>query len=267
MTASLLLNFKRSQKMLGERVISHVQRDWSGPKVLRVTDRVTGAERFVELNKKVFHENMGAIVVSNNITQGRYDIVVSDKPMTDTVRQKNLENIFSAIQKAPPEAIAPLLNLAFELSDFPNKAQLLHQLRAVLGVEPIDPLLTTAEADAKAAQKQQAIEKQQQAEAQMQMAERQAVVDLNNARVQEIMAKIQEVMANIQAKPAELALDQTRITAEAAKDRSEAWIQGFKVMQDLHKQKQMSKQTDAKIELDKQKLEQDKKKGKEAAKK
>lgn len=217
MTANLMKNLRRSQRMLGERVISMVQTHWTEPKVLRVTDRVTGAERFAALNDPYFNANTGRIDIRNNITVGRYDVVVTEKPMTDTIRQKNLENIFSAIQKAPPEAIAPLLNLAFELSDLPNKEQLLHQLRLTLGVEPIDPLLSAAEADAKAKEKQAQLEEQQAIDAKMTMDERQAEID-------KIMAEVQLKLADAELKRAQAAQggEKNMIEADKAQTQKES---------------------------------------------
>lgn len=234
MTAGLMLNLKTSQRMLGERIIAHIQADWTGPKVLRVTDRVTGAEKFVELNKRFQDPQTGQIVVRNNVTQGRYDVVVSDKQMTDTMRQKNLDNIFSAIQKAPPEAIAPLLNLAFELSDLPNKAQLLHQLRTVLGVEPIDPLLTSAEADAKAKEKQQSLEQQRADEQQLARTERETAVSKMDAEIKKLLAEVQQMTTEAQAAPVKMAM-------EHQQKRDEAWLKGYELSQQIKQQQSMTK--------------------------
>jgi len=154
-TASLLDNARLSQKMLGERVMALVQSEWTDEKILRVVDRLTGAEKFVAINERILNTNTGAIEIKNNITEGRFDVIIATKPITDTVREKNMELLFAAINKASPEAMPILLDLAFELSDLPNKDQLLTRLRAITGVTPLDEDLTMAE------QKQKQLEEYQ----------------------------------------------------------------------------------------------------------
>lgn len=143
MTLSLLENAYRSQKNLGERILSLIQSSWTEQKVMRVIDRLSGVEKFVEVNKRVFDESTGAITITNDLTQGRFDLVVTTKELTDTMREKNLDLLFSAINKAPPEAVAPLLNVAFEISDIPEKERILAQIREATGLPPSEDDLTT----------------------------------------------------------------------------------------------------------------------------
>lgn len=135
MTASLFDNQRRSLKTLGTLVGSDIQGFWTEEKILRITDRMTGADRFVELNKKIQGEN-GAIEVKNNITQGKFDFIVSEAPETDTVREKNVELIIEWVKKSPPEVIPQLMSVAFEISDLPNKEKLLAKIQPLLGNSP-----------------------------------------------------------------------------------------------------------------------------------
>lgn len=144
-TASLLENAKDGDKILGEKLMSLIQDTWLDEKVLRVTDRVTGAEKFVAVNER-YIDGTG-IKVRNDITQARFDLVVAPAPMTDTLRQKNMDTIFAAINSAPPEAVGPLINLALEISDLPDKEQLLSQIRTATGMSAFNDL-TNAEREA-----------------------------------------------------------------------------------------------------------------------
>jgi len=157
-TASLLDNAKMSDKILGEKLMALVQDTWTDEKVLRVTDRVTGTEKFTTVNER-FLDDTG-ITVRNDITQARFDIVISTTPMTDTMREKNMENIFAALNKAPPEAIGPLINLAMEISDLPNKDELLSQIRKATGMPGFEDI-TTVEREQQEQQEQQAKAEQQ----------------------------------------------------------------------------------------------------------
>lgn len=168
MTLSLMENAYRSQKMLGEKVLALIQGSWNGEKVMRVIDRLSGVEKFVEINKRVYDES-GAITVKNDITQGRFDLIISTKDITDTMREKNMDLLFSAINKAPAEAVAPLLNVAFELSDIPEKDRILDKIRLATG-QQVDEDLTADQRKQQMAQiAQQQAQKAQKAEAQQDM--------------------------------------------------------------------------------------------------
>ncbi len=52
-TAPLFDNLRRSMKALGDQSVANIQGFWTKEKVLRITDRMTGAEKFVEVNKQI----------------------------------------------------------------------------------------------------------------------------------------------------------------------------------------------------------------------
>ena len=78
---------------------------------------------------------MGEITLRNNITQGKFDCVVSEAPATDTVREQHLNMLIEWVKKSPPEIIPYLMNAAMELSNLPNKEQLMARIRPILGIE------------------------------------------------------------------------------------------------------------------------------------
>lgn len=145
MIASLMENIRDGLKACGERIMPLVQNRWTAEKTLRVTDRITGVESFITLNEQVQAAVGAPITVRNNIRQAKFDLVVAARPITDTVREKNIELLFSAINKSPPEAVAPLINVALELSDIPDKDALLKQVRAATGVPELGEDLTKEE--------------------------------------------------------------------------------------------------------------------------
>ncbi|MCK9597390.1 MAG: hypothetical protein M0R06_00030 [Sphaerochaeta sp.] len=130
-TASLFDNLRRSLKALGEQLACNIQRYWKYEKVLRVTDRLTGAERFMIVNQP---QPDGGI--KYDITQGRFDIVISEVEATDTVREKNMDLLYAAIEKSPAEAVPTLLMSAFEMSNLPNKELLIEKLKPIFNISP-----------------------------------------------------------------------------------------------------------------------------------
>lgn len=191
MTLSLMENAYRSQKMLGEKILALIQGTWTGEKVMRVIDRLSGVEKFVEINKRVYDES-GAVTIKNDITQGRFDLIISTKDITDTMREKNMDLLFSAINKAPTEAVAPLLNVAFELSDIPEKDRILDKIRLATGQQVDEDLTADQRKQQMAQMAQQQAEKAQKAESQQDML---AAVELRKKE-----AEINKLNAEGQAK-------------------------------------------------------------------
>jgi hypothetical protein len=211
--ASLFENSTYSQMRLAELTMSLIQTEWKGPKVLRITDRLSGADKFVAINERIATEN-GVIEIKNNLSEARFDLVPAQAPMTDTMREKHIELLFNAINKATPEMVGPILNVAFELADFYEKDILLRQIRRATGYDPSMDDMPEEEqiAIAKA-------EKSQQAAAQAQVA------------AQDARLKESEIEKNIAA-----ATKQRAEAVKADKDTQRAdWEAGIKLGQELRK--------------------------------
>jgi hypothetical protein len=131
--------------MLGLLQVAEIQGQWTGERVLRVTDRMTGAEKYVSLNERVFDQRKGAYVVKNNVTQGMFDIVVTEAPPTDTVREQNMNLLIEWAKKAPPEMTPHIMLIAMDLSGLPNKDMLMEKLKEIVGVRPGDEDLSEEE--------------------------------------------------------------------------------------------------------------------------
>jgi hypothetical protein len=182
---------------------------------MRVTDRVTGVEAFVAINQPIRDEVGNVIEVKNDITQARFDLAIAAKPMTDTMREKNMELLFSAINKSPAEAVGPLLNLALEISDIPNKDLLLKQVRAATGATPFQDQMTAEEREAWEKQEAAKVQAREEEDYTLTVQERKAA----NA---EMIAKAEELRAKA------LALLKTAAAAEKKVD-----VEGYKLGQDL----------------------------------
>jgi hypothetical protein len=224
-SAPLFENLRRSQGLMGEQVISNIQGVWKGEKVLRLTDRTTGADQFVEINKRMQGPD-GAIMVKNDITQGKYDAIVSEAPMTDTVREQNMNLLIEWTKKSPPEAIPHILLAAFELSNLPNKEQLLARIRPLLGIEPGDENLSPEELKQKTIQALEAQKEvaQQQAELQKQVdaAELEKLV-LDNLKTRAEIKEMEESIKIDRAKAvSEMQSKERQAAVELSRQRTES---------------------------------------------
>jgi hypothetical protein len=190
--APLLENLRRSRWIMGQLKVAEMQGQWKGPKILRITDRYTGADKWVTLNERVPDQN-GQIILKNNISQGKMDTVISESPATDTVREANLQLITEAVKKSPPEIIPQLITMAFEMSNLPNKDMLVSKLQQIYKINPGEAELTPEQLKQ---QTLQALEEQQRASQTAQKYEGQVKtltlenLDLENKYLQAQIAKI-----------------------------------------------------------------------------
>ncbi len=215
-TASLFSNLRRSTKMLGEQLISLIQGAWTGEKILRITDRLTGAEKFVAINEPTEEG------VKHNITQGKYDLVVSDAPQTDTVRERNLNLIIEWVKKSPPEIIPQLIQLAFEMSNIPNKEQLLARLRPILGIAPGEEDMSAEEIKQKTIEELKAQKEAQQQAANIEQRRVTLELDKLEADNEKTRAETQKILQFPEIE---------REKAQAAKSKLE--LEGFKTGFDM----------------------------------
>ncbi len=215
--ASLMANVKHSNQLLGMQLCSLIQSEWTGEKVLRITDRATGAEKFVQINQAA----QG--VIKNDITQASFDIVVSSRPATDTVREKNMELLLAAVHKSPPEAVGPLLNLAFELSNFPNKEALLAQIRQATGQTAINDELSAEER--KQQEQEQAQRQQQQQEEERQQQQLLAALQQDSIKAKTEEARARAMRALVEAQAVKQRVDQEGFAIGAAAAQQQKALQ------------------------------------------
>ncbi len=215
-TAPLFNNLRRSTKLLGEQVISLVQGAWTGEKVLRITDRLTGAEKFVAINEPVQGPG-GQVVLKNNITQGKYDLIVSDAPQTDTVRERNLDLIIEWVKKSPPEIIPQLMQLAFEMSNIPNKEQLLARLRPLLGVAPGEEDLSAEEIKQKTIEQLEAQKQAQQVAVEIEQRRITLELDRIEAETEKVKAETRKILQFPQIEREKVAAAKSKLELEGFK--------------------------------------------------
>lgn len=149
--ASLFENAGYSQLRLAELTASLVQTEWTAPKVLRITDKVTSAERFIQLNERLMAPS-GVIEIRNSLADSAFDFIMAPSAMSDTERERQMELLFNAISRATPEMVGPLLTMAFQLSDMSDKDIFLRQLAQATGFDLSDTNLSEEERQAKKAE-------------------------------------------------------------------------------------------------------------------
>jgi len=141
-------------------------------------------------------EQTGEQVILNDTSRVRAKIVLDDIPSTPTFRLQQMQMLHETAKSLPEEQQAVLVPFLVEMSDMPNKGEVVDQLREMMG-------LGDEEAKAQAQQAQQA-----QAEALAKMQQRVQVLEaaLTAAKVRKENAaadKLQAETAQIGIQPAE----------------------------------------------------------------
>ncbi len=153
--APIFDNLKRSDTRLGYLEMAAIQQYWQGEKIIRITDTLRGGDKKLVFNQEYMDEG-GEVKLKNNITQGKYDIIVTRYPQTDTVREKMFDLLSEAIKASPAEAVPQLIDIAFEQIDLPNKDLILTRLRQTFNLEMPDDSLTREELEAQLQEKRAA---------------------------------------------------------------------------------------------------------------
>jgi hypothetical protein len=111
-------NLRLMKRRMGELMLGMMRQYWDYEKVIRITDEQTGADKFVTFNQ-------GG---QNTIAQGRYDIVVSDHPETDTTRNWMSRTLADFATRMPPDIALPIMQVSLEMTDIPNKDKVMQKI-------------------------------------------------------------------------------------------------------------------------------------------
>ena len=216
--ASLFQNADLAIKDLGTKLCSMIQDSWTEEKTFRVTDRMTGVDAFIKINQSIVGPNGETIHVKNNIAESTFDIVVTTSQVTDTQRDKTLDLIFSALNKAPPEAIAPLLNLGLAMSDIPDKGEWLEQIMNATGMEKHPDGMSKEDKDAAKLEKAKAAQQQQEFDRNLAIQTQTVANQEKAANTEKLRAEAIATLKEADLKKDKLVLEQFKVGQEAAKN-------------------------------------------------
>lgn len=236
--APLLENLRRSRGTLGDLLVSEIQGEWKSPKVLRITDRLTGAEKFQTLNERIWNWKTGQYEIKNNVTQGKFDTVVTEVPATDTVREQNLQMLIEAVKKSPPEIIPQLITMAFDMSNLPNKDMLVAKLREIYTLDPGQEDMSAEELKARAVKALEAHQKAQEAESQFQDKMRQLTQENGELENQLLAAQVKKITDGHDEKMGDLGIKAGTLAIKRRELELKGFETGAKVGNEIASRKQ-----------------------------
>jgi hypothetical protein len=129
--ANLFDAFRLFKLRLGYILASLIQQYYGPGKVIRITDEL-GAPEFMPVNQTLVDPETGKTYIRNDITRIKYDIVIGEKPFSDTVRQAMMQQVMEMVSKLPPDIGVFLLDLVFENSDVPGREKFVQRIREII---------------------------------------------------------------------------------------------------------------------------------------
>lgn len=167
-TAELYDNFRFAFQFSGQKAISLMEQYMPEPKQIRVLGPSHSAE-YLKINQPHFDGEKW--MFHNDITAQEADFVVDQQDYRETVRQAMAESLFDLLSKIDPSISLQLLDLAVDMTDLPNKEELVQRIRKING--------QTAPGEKLTPEMQQALQQKQQEAAQ----DRQLQVGTQEAKI------------------------------------------------------------------------------------
>jgi hypothetical protein len=184
-TAELFDRYRQFMQLSGQKTVSLIEQFMTLPKRLRILGP-RGKIEWLIVNEPTTDPETGEVFFANDLTAGAADYIVDQQDYRETVRMAMAESLFEVIGKLPPELQIGLLDIAIELTDLPNRDELVARIRKMNG-----HTAPGQEADPDQLAKQQQEQQAQQQAAELDMQERSAKIrrDLGQAAKAEAEAK------------------------------------------------------------------------------
>jgi len=132
MLGKLFENYRRSKQILGNLIWATIQQFWTKPKIIRITDKM-GQYDFLEVNRYVMDDSQ-RILIHNDISQAKVDIIIDEQPFHASIRQALLEQMMDMVAKLPPDIGIMMLDLVVGYSDMPKAPEMVARIQQIQGI-------------------------------------------------------------------------------------------------------------------------------------
>lgn len=236
-------NLRLATQIDGEKQLSLAEQFMTMPRVVRLVGE-RGKWDWTKINEPVQNPD-GTIQFLNDITASMADFVVQEQDFHGTLRQAMFDAMMAMASRAgiAPEISLRLLRMAFEFSDFPNKDEIVGDIRRMTG-EPDPAKKLTPEEEQAAAMQQQL---------QMEAMERNR--KLADLEVEKVAAEVREInakAASLAAGSPDAAIEgQIREIQAKAADAMDAAAQEVAKMraESLNRTMQINREADTAVEV------------------
>lgn len=156
-TAGIFDNYRLAISISGQKALSNVEKFYSMPKIIRLTETQVGESQpkidWVKINQPELQPD-GSVRFVNDITQSHADFIVDEQDYRASMRQAMFDSLLEMLKIVAPVAPAiavGLLDIVVDANDFPGKEGMIQRVRQLLA-EARGEVPPTPEQAAKAAE-------------------------------------------------------------------------------------------------------------------
>jgi len=129
-TAEIFDNFRFSQQLQGEVLLSLIEQFYTEEKTIRIAGE-RGRYTHTTINRV---EPDGSVI--NDTTTAKSDFVISEQDYRESLRQSMFETLSDMLTKLSPDVAFNLLDLVIDMSDIPGKSDIVERIRKLNGQRP-----------------------------------------------------------------------------------------------------------------------------------
>lgn len=137
-TAGIFDNYRLAIAVSGQKALSNIEKFYSMPKVVRLTEYQVGEQmpklEWVKINQPELQPD-GSVRFVNDITQSHADFIVDEQDYRATMRQAMFDQLIEmlkVIAPVAPQIAVGLLDIVVDANDFPGKEQFIQRIRELL---------------------------------------------------------------------------------------------------------------------------------------
>lgn len=131
-TAELFDNYRQFMQVSGQKELSLIEQFMSLPKRLRILGP-RGKIDWLIVNEPYTDPATGQILFKNDLAAQAADFIIDQQDYRETVRMAMAQQMFDIIGKLPPDLQLQLLDVAFDLTDIPNRDEIVARIRKLNG--------------------------------------------------------------------------------------------------------------------------------------
>ena len=136
-TFELFDNLRFAMQLQGEKQLSLVEQYMDVPKTIRLTGDRGKKSEFLSINQPEWDPLEKRFVFKNDLTARKADYIIDEQDFRATIRQAMFEQLMDMLGKLDSQIALQLLDIVLDMSDLPEKEQIVERIRKVNG--QIDP--------------------------------------------------------------------------------------------------------------------------------
>lgn len=127
-------NYSRSKWLLGRLILGLIQKHYTEPRIFRITGE-DGKLTTLFINSKNFDPMTGQSTATNDVTRGKYNLVIKERPLSATYEAAEFEELMTLLEKMGPNVpMMPFFDLILGASNIKDKPEWIERAQLVLGL-------------------------------------------------------------------------------------------------------------------------------------